>query len=158
VNVEGFRIGDSAASGDRPLHLILGRLVVASDDYLVFGQNRSTTVNGGVPVDYAYGSVMALANSLDAIRLVSPAGYISDQSFCSYADLVCEQQFHVEIDRARYVSATISAQDGSSRELKNPALHNADIDGSNWTNALVTDVYGPGGRGTPGARNSGFTP
>jgi hypothetical protein len=48
--------------------------------------------------------------------------------------------------------------DGVSRELKNPALDNSNMDGSNWANALVTAVYGPGGRGTPKAQNSTYTP
>ena len=158
VNLEGFRIGDSASSGNRPLHLIVGPLFIEPDDYLVFGNTKDTTNNGGVPVDYAYGAVMALANSVDAIRLVSPAGYISDVSWCSYSVLDCEQVNHVEIDRVRYLSASISSQNGISRELKNPALPNADIDGSNWSDPSATAVYGPGGRGTPGARNSSFTP
>ena len=155
VNMEGFRIGDSAASGDRPLHLLPNVLVIEPDDYLVFGTNADTTINGGVPVDYAYGTVINLANSLDVLRLVSPAGYISDQSVCSYTDPVCFQTFHVEIDRARYRTMP---GNGVSWELRNPALDNMEIDGINWIDASPTSVYGPGGNGTPGARNSAFTP
>ena len=62
------------------------------------------------------------------------------------------------VDRTAYASATTSAQNGISRELKNPSLDNTGMDGSNWADALATAVYGAGGRGTPGAQNSTFTP
>jgi len=41
---------------------------------------------------------------------------------------------------------------------ENPALDNANMDGSNWAAASVTAVYGAGGQGTPKAQNSAFTP
>ena len=80
-----------------------------------------------------------------------------------WAEAFIDDAIHARVSRARMapmsaVSASISPQNGISRELKNPALPNADIDGSNWSDASTTAVYGPGGRGTPGARNSGFTP
>ncbi|HYW11496.1 MAG TPA: hypothetical protein VE871_06045, partial [Longimicrobium sp.] len=62
------------------------------------------------------------------------------------------------LDRTQYASAATSAKDGVSRELLNPALDNSNMDGSNWADALVTAVYGPGGRGTPKAQNSTYTP
>jgi len=109
------------------------------------GTNRAravnTTNNGGVPVDYAYGAALALANSLDAVKISRVFGTDT-----------------ITIDRTQYASAAISAQNGISRELKNPSLANQDMDGSNWADALVSAVYGPGGRGTPKAQNSGFTP
>jgi len=158
VNMQGFRIGDSAASGDRPLHLINRPLVIAPEGYLVFGNSADTTLNGGVPVDYAYGSALSLANSLDAIRIVSPAGYVSDYSGCTVSNTNCIAADHVQIDRVRYTAASISAKDGVSRELTNPSLDNGDIDGTAWADAAPTTVYGPGGRGTPGTRNASFVP
>jgi len=62
------------------------------------------------------------------------------------------------IDRTQYSQASVSAKDGVSRELKNPALDNSNMDGSNWGDASVTAVYGSGGRGTPKAQNSAYTP
>jgi hypothetical protein len=62
------------------------------------------------------------------------------------------------VDRTQFGSAAISAQNGVSRELTNPALDNSNMDGSNWGDAAVTAVYGPGGRGTPKAQNSVYTP
>lgn len=141
VDMQNLVIADSAASGRRPFHLISSSLVVAPGGYVVLGNSANTTDNGGVPVDYAYGSAMALANSLDAFKIARVVG--SDT---------------LTLDRVQFASAAISAQNGVSRELKNPALDNSNMDGSNWDDALVTSVYGPGGRGTPKAQNSTFTP
>lgn len=141
VDMQGLVIADSAASGRRPYFLVSAPLVVEPGLSVVLGNTTNTTSNGGVPVDYAYGSAMALANSLDAIKIARVVG--SDT---------------VTIDRTQFASAAISAQNGISRELKNPLLDNSNMDGSNWADALVTAVYGTGGRGTPGAQNSSFTP
>jgi hypothetical protein len=94
-----------------------------------------------VPVDYSYGSALGFANSIDALKISRVVGGDT-----------------LTLDRTQYASGAISAQNGVSRELKNPVLNNADMDGSNWGDALATAVYGPGGRGTPGAQNSVFTP
>lgn len=142
VQMQGLLVADSAASGRRPYHRIATSLIVPSGGYVVLGNTTNTTNNGGVPVDYAYGAAFAFANSLDALKISRSYG-ASDT---------------LTIDRTQYASAAISAQNGVSRELKNPALDNSNMDGSNWGDALVTAVYGPGGRGTPKAQNSQFTP
>jgi len=141
VQMQGLAIADSAASGRRPFHIVATSLVVQPGGYVVLGNTTNTTNNGGVPVDYAYGSAMAFANSLDALKISRVYGTDT-----------------LTVDRTQYASAAISAQNGISRELKNPALDNSNMDGSNWADALVTAVYGPGGRGTPKAQNSTFTP
>lgn len=141
VNLQNLVIADSAASGRRPYHLISSPVVVPAGGYVVLGNNTNTTSNGGVPVDYAYGSALALANSLDAVKVARVFGTDT-----------------LTIDRVQFSSAGTSAKAGISRELKNPALDNTNMDGSNWADALVTAVYGAGGRGTPKAQNSSFTP
>jgi hypothetical protein len=141
VQMQGLVIADSAASGRRPYHLISSSLIVPSGGYVVLGNTTNTTNNGGVPVDYAYGAALALANSLDAVKVARVYGTDT-----------------LTISRTQYAQAAISAQNGISRELKNPALDNSNMDGSNWGDASVTAVYGPGGRGTPKAQNSDFTP
>lgn len=141
VDLQGLVIADSAASGRRPFHLVASSVPVAPGGYVVLGNTTNTTNNGGVPVDYAYGSAFAFANSLDALKISRVVG--SDT---------------LTLDRTQYASAAISAQNGISRELTNPALDNSNMDGSNWADALVTAVYGPGGRGTPKAQNSTYTP
>jgi hypothetical protein len=144
VNLQGLVITDSAASGRRPYAVINDTtvsLVLPPGAYFTLGNTKNTTNNGGVPVDYAYGASMAFANSLDAFKIARVYGTDT-----------------LTIDRTQYASAAISAQNGISRELKNPALDNSNMDGSNWADASVTSVYGLGGRGTPKAQNSGFTP
>ena len=141
VDLQNMVIADSAASGRRPYHLIASSLTVAPGGYVVLGNTTNTTNNGGVTVDYQYGAALQLANSLDAVKISRVVGTDT-----------------LTIDRTQYSSAAISAQNGISRELKNPALDNSNMDGSNWADALVTAVYGPGGRGTPKAQNSTFTP
>lgn len=147
VNLTGLYIADSAASGRRPFSIIGDTLsapiarIVPPGGYFVIGNTTNTTNNGGVPVDYAYGAVMAFANSLDAFKISRKWGTDT-----------------LTIDRTQYSSAAISAQNGISRELKNPLLDNSNMDNSNWADALVTSVYGPGGRGTPKAQNGNYTP
>lgn len=141
VNLQNLVIADSAASGRRPYHLISSPLTVPSGGYVVLGNTTNTTTNGGVPVDYAYGTALQLANSLDALKIARIYGTDT-----------------LTVDRTQFSAPGTSAVDGVSRELKNPALDNSNMDGSNWDLALVTAVYGPGGRGTPKAQNSTFTP
>jgi hypothetical protein len=137
VNLQNLVIADSAASGRRPYHLINSSVLLASGGYAVLGNTTNTTDNGGAPVDYAYGSALSFANSLDALKISRVYG----------ADTLT-------IDRTAYASAAISAQNGISRELLDPTSDNSNMDGSNWGDADVSAVYGPGGRGTPGMLNS----
>jgi hypothetical protein len=141
VQMQGMVIADSAASGRRPYHVISSSLTVASGGYMVLGSTTNTTSNLGVPVDYAWGGALSLVNSLDAVKVARVYG--SDT---------------LTIDRTQYAQPSVSAQDGVARELKNPALDNSNMDGSNWDLASVTSVYGAGGRGTPKAQNSTYTP
>lgn len=144
VNLEYFQINDFLFSGGvftpRPSHQISGRLVIQPGRYKVFGSTRNTTNNGGVPVDYAYGAALALANGGDGVRLQTP-----------YPE-------SLTLDEAKFSNQSVSAKNGISRELKNPELDNSDMDGANWADASVSTVYGPGGRGTPGAQNAAYTP
>jgi hypothetical protein len=142
VDLQGLVIADSAASGRRPYHLINTSLVVPAGGYVVLGGSSNTTLNGGAPVDYSYGTALnQLANSLDAVKI---ARVVDNDT--------------LTLDRTQYSNAAVSAKEGISRELKNPALDNSNMDGSNWGDASVTSVYGTGGRGTPKAQNSAYTP
>jgi hypothetical protein len=145
VEMQDLVIADSAASGRRPYHKIASSLVVPSGGYVVLGSSTNTTANGGAPVDYAYGGALSLANSLDALKIARLYGPEPSPDTLT-------------LDRTQYSNASISALEGVSRELKNPALDNSNMDGSNWAGALVTAVYGAGGRGTPKAQNSTYVP
>jgi hypothetical protein len=141
VDLQGLVVADSAASGRRPYHLIASSVVIQPGGYAVLGNTTNTTTNLGVPVDYSLGGSIQLQSSLDAFKIARVYG--SDT---------------LTIDRTQYANAAVSAKDGVSRELKNPALDNSNMDGSNWGDASVTSVYGVGGRGTPRAQNSAYTP
>jgi hypothetical protein len=153
VEMQGLAIADSAASGRRPYHIIASSLVVNPGGYVVLGENGDTTKNGGVAVDYVYGtqfgSPLTLANSLDAVKISWVGNFGVDEWTAPDT---------VTIDQVHYSNASVSAQNGISRELKNPALDNLNMDGSNWGDASVVSVYGDGGRGTPKAQNSVYTP
>jgi hypothetical protein len=141
VDMKDLVIADSAASGRRPYHLINQSLVVQPGAYVVLGTTTNTANNGGATVDYSWGGAVNLSNSLDAFKIARVYGTDT-----------------LTIDRTQYAQASLSAQDGVSRELKNPALDNSNMDGSNWGSASATAVYGSGGRGTPKAQNSVYTP
>jgi hypothetical protein len=141
VDMQNMVIADSAASGRRDYHLIASSVTVPPGGYVTLGNSTNTTSNGGVPIDYAYGGAISLSGSLDAFKISRVYGGDT-----------------LTIDRTQYANGSISAPEGVSRELKNPGLDNSNMDGSNWANAAVTAVYGPGGRGTPRAQNSVYTP
>jgi Lamin Tail Domain len=141
VDLQNLVVADSAASGRRPFHPIASSVVVPSGGYVVLGGSTNTVTNKGVPVDYSWGGAINLATSLDAFKIARVVG--SDT---------------LTLDRTQHAQASTSAKDGVSRELKNPALDNSNMDGSNWDDASVTSVYGAGGRGTPKAQNSTYTP
>ncbi|HEU4559186.1 MAG TPA: lamin tail domain-containing protein [Longimicrobium sp.] len=145
VQMQNLVIADSAASGRRPYHKIASSLVIPSGGYAVLGTSTNTTDNGGAPVDYAYAGAFNLANSVDAIKISRLVGPEPNPDT-------------VTVDRTQYGQASVSAKEGISRELKNPALDNSNMDGSNWDDASVTSVYGAGGRGTPKAQNSVYVP
>jgi hypothetical protein len=148
VNLKNFKINDTAILNlpgctrcEQPPHTIASNLIIQSGGYAVLGNTTNTTDNGGVPVDYAYGAALVLANNQDRVRVQTPDALGS-----------------LTIDMTQYAIASVSGKNGISRELKNPALDNANMDGSNWDDALVTAVYGPGGRGTPKFQNGTYTP
>ncbi len=142
VQMEGMLIADSAGSGRRPYHRIASSVVVPAGGYVVMGMSSNTTLNGGVPVDYAYGSGALVFNSVDAVKI---------SRLYAAGDTLT-------LDRTQFANIGISSQSGVARELKNPWLDNSNMDGSNWGDASVTSVYGTGGRGTPKAQNSAYTP
>ena len=107
---------------------------VLAGDYAVLGRYDSTSVNGGVTVDYAYATGMQLANGSDELVLVHDGS---------------------EVDRIEWDDgATFPDPNGKSMTL-DPTLLDAtsNDDGGNWCSA--TSTYGDGDEGTPGSRNDG---
>jgi len=143
VNLQGYLIRDSLPGAPTfGYHAIATSLPIASGGYLVLGRDTTTATNGGAHVDYNFVNDLRFSNGGtggDGIKIARLYGTDT---------LTIDQVFY----------GIGGAPDGFSRELLNPALNNADMDGSNWANALVGAVYGPGGKGTPKAQNSQFTP
>jgi hypothetical protein len=136
-------IADSSGAGRQPYHRIASSLEVPSGAYVVLGRNSNTAENGGVSLDYAYGNSLQLANSVDAVKISRVWGVDNSDT--------------LTVNRTQYAQS-VSWQNGISRELKNPALDNRNMDGSNWATALASALYGTGTRGTPKAQNSTYTP
>ena len=131
IDINGWTIADNGSDS----HVINngGPLIIPAGGYLVLGINGDYDINGGVNVDYVYGSTWFLSNTADEIIL------LDDSS-----------PDPVEIDRVEYDGGpTFPDPAGASMALKNPVLDN-NI-GTNWCTS--TTPFGDGDLGTPGAIN-----
>ena len=128
VDLEGWKLRDGGAVG----HTITN-LVVPPDGYVVLGRSADQNVNGGAPVDQAFGDALTLANGGDTVVLENDAGEV--------------------IDQIAYLPSAPWPLDtaGISLELSAPSLDNAL--GQSWQHAVLT--YGDGDLGTPGGPNGG---
>ena len=97
---------------------------IDSGEYIVFGRNTDSAVNGGYDADYVY-SGFQLANSADEIKLIDAEGRI--------------------VDVIEY-NSSFPYSSGASMYLKNITYDNA-VDTS-W--AMSDMEYGSGDLGTPG--------
>lgn len=126
IDLDGWILRDNAAN----LHMIAG-LTIEPGGYVVLG--RSTSANGGAPVDQAYGDSFKLSNGADAVMLENPEGEIVDE---------------VSYDAVAPWPADTA---GVSIELKAFALDNTLAD--SWEHAVLP--FGDGDLGTPGRVNGG---
>ena len=115
-----------------------GATVIPPGEYFVFGQSLDTVANGGVPVDYSYGTdVFFLGNMDDEIQLMDPD--FVEHDLVAWDDAIT---FPDAVD--------------TSMNLDPSAQNTVDNDdGINW--CLASDAgaasYGAGGSGTPGVAN-----
>ena len=133
VDLFGMSIRSNNAS---EVHNIAQHVNVASGGYAVLAINADAAINGGLSVQYAYGSVITLANSgtTERIALHMPDGRLIDEVV--YSGLVDG------------VTLTYAPRSGASRALKDPATDNLVAASANWRES--TELYGAGDRGTPG--------
>ncbi len=127
IDMEGWTVGDGVAES----HTIDagGSLPVPAGGFAVLGRNGDVMLNGGYTPDYVYSS-MTLGNS---------------------ADQVVIREGGTTIDSVAYDGGVLFPDPtGASMELTGPASDNND--GAMWEEN-VTDVYGDGDFGTPGAAN-----
>jgi hypothetical protein len=129
LDLQGMTVRDA---GSNTFTLPTGSpLLVADGQYFVMGRNGDQGTNGGVTIDYVYGSQMMLGNGEDEIILehtsqLIDAVYFDDTQFPHTA--------------------------GASMTLDASHFNTADNDtGANWCNG--TTVYTTDNHGTPGAEN-----
>ncbi|MEM6559305.1 MAG: ExeM/NucH family extracellular endonuclease [Myxococcota bacterium] len=128
VDLNGFVVRDD----DSDAFVIDTPLVLAPGGFAVLGNNADIETNGGVRVDFSYGSSMFLANGADELVLVDRDG--------------------LEADRVAWDGGSVFPDPtGASMALVDPNADNAI--GLNWT--VSSPAFGGGDRGTPGADNSG---
>ncbi|HEU0053659.1 MAG TPA: lamin tail domain-containing protein [Longimicrobium sp.] len=125
VNLQGFILAGNSDSN----HTISSSVPIPSRGYAVLAKNGTSGTNGGVTVNYVYGT-MNLANGSDWVALRDAAG--------------------ASVDSVAW-STTVPA--GSSRGVTDPDSDNLALSGSNWHTSAV--AYGGGDNGTPGAQNDG---
>jgi len=133
VDIDGWTIEDN----DIDSHVIDngGPLVIPAGGYLVLGNNADSGTNGGVTVDYTYGSNFFLANGADELVLLD--GTLA------------------EMDRVEYDGGpAFPDPNGASMALGDPALDNNV--GANWCEASTP--FGAGDLGTPGGVNDCIPP
>ena len=130
VDINGWTIEDN----DTDSHTIdsaNGTTTIAAGGYLVLGRNATTSSNGGVTVDYVYGS-WTLANGADEVVLVDASS--------------------VEQDRVEYDGGPdFPDPNGASMALKATNLDNNQS--GNWCESQNVWAGSVGDRGTPGAAN-----
>ncbi len=139
IDITGWTISDN----DNDIHTIASTtsVTVPAKDYLVLGNSTSTTLNGGTPVDYAYGTGMSLGNSSDEIILKAGETIIHSIGYGDYDGTPDEIMTNAGSSPTQGVATGMSAD-----YCEGPV--------DSW--ALQTTTYGTAGnRGTPGADNSG---
>ncbi|MFH1129700.1 MAG: lamin tail domain-containing protein, partial [Pseudomonadota bacterium] len=78
VNLHGWLVKDTGGSSSFLISAPGGQLNVAPGQYLVLGRNQDPAENGGVAVDFAYGS-WSLSNSSDQIGLFDKNMVLDDE-------------------------------------------------------------------------------
>jgi len=134
VDLDGLEIGDDPTGSSPDSVTVSGSLVVADGDYVVFGVNDDTATNGGITVDYDYGTTsdLTLGNSGDEL-ILSVSGTTIDE---------------IAWDNG----TTFPDPTGASMSL-DPASDNAtdNDNGANWCEG--SSVINSIDLGTPGAAN-----
>lgn len=127
IDLKGWRI----QSANDAVHTIATSVVIPAGGHAVLARNATKSKNGGVTVQYAYGTAITLANASDWIALRNASGASVDS-----------------------VAWSSSVPSGATRGVSDPTADNVDVKGANWHTA--TSIFGKGDKGTPGARNDGY--
>ncbi|MCB9779326.1 MAG: lamin tail domain-containing protein [Alphaproteobacteria bacterium] len=135
----GWNLSDDGAD-DHDIDIAPDEAIILADgEAAVFGRNADSAVNGGVTVDYAYGSAYPLANGNDEI-ILSFDGYLIDEVWYDF------DGDWSDMDAAGY-SATLNDFWLDAEDNDDPAA---------W--CLGASTFGSGDHGTPGASNEDECP
>ena len=126
INIQNYKVASANDAG----FTITSSISVPAGGYVVLARVASSSSNGGVTVDYAYGSAVQLANASDWLALRNASG--------------------ATIDSVAWTSTTA----GKSWSLKDPSASHSTVGNSAWQ--LATSTYGLGDFGTPRRQNDGF--
>lgn len=131
VDLDGLYVYDDGTNS----FTVSGTLLATDGMYVVFGNNGTTTTNGGVSVDYIYsGSAMSLGNGDDELSLAE-----SKSKTTVFDEVVWSDDYYPDTSGA---SASLD-QDYDTADEND---HNG-----NWCDAVSS--YGLGDLGTPGDAN-----
>lgn len=126
INLLNYKI----ASDNDPVLTISSSVTVPAGGFVVLARNGMKKRNGGVTVNYAYGTTLTLANAGDWLAIRDPNG--------------------VTVDSVAWTSTTAGVTWG----VRDPSADNATVGSANWQ--LATSTFGAGDKGTPGAQNNGY--
>lgn len=131
IEMQGWTI--KSLTTDSKDHVIASSLIVPANGYVVLGINSEIATNGGVTVNYQYGSNFYLGNSSDSIALDCSTSIIDSVSWDN--------------------GATFPDPTGKSMELASDKFTATDNDsGVNWAEATSL-IVADGDFGTPGSVN-----
>jgi Lamin Tail Domain len=127
VNLKNWTLKDLGADSDK----IKNDLLIAPGKYLVLGNNTDKATNGGVTVNYNYGTswFISQGSSGDEIHLMDASNTLVDK---------------VEWKTSTHFTA------GASFSLKTPSLDNMVL--TNWCTEKTAWTGSAGDKGTPGAK------
>jgi hypothetical protein len=135
IDVEGWTLRDDGIDS-----VVLANggngIVIAPGQYFVFGVDDNSATNGGITVDFDYGTSgdFAIAQADD--------------------EIVLENLLAVEVARVNYESVTFPNITGVAMELGTSFLNEVDNDdGANWENADCDLSASNSDQGTPGIDN-----
>ena len=133
IDISGWELADT---GPDAVIISSGTpLSVPAGGYLVIGRSTSSSVNGGAPVAWGYGSDFTLANSSDEVILKRSDGqWMFELSYAG--SWAVEPGYSYQL--APGVSDLVGAQNKAS-----------------WCVAWCASTYGLGDFGTPGSANPG---
>jgi len=151
VVIQGGTIAMQGSTGAFKTHTITAPIVVDAGAYYVWGRSTDLAINGGVPVDSAYGSLSILNSGQARILLVAPGAEWSKDSEPDGAWVVDE----VAIETGAFSSSKAGrSYQLTSGEAAAMTVSGNDLD-DNWchTPFEADYLFGDGDFGTPNSPN-----